>query len=74
MTTKKTTADEQKLVFETPHTSRRDETRLTPTSKNRPVSSRRLVCGGHKRYDMYVLDRSHTRLKHNFDDESLWYV
>ena len=41
---KKTTADEQKLVFETRH----DEMRLTPTSKNRPVSSRRLVCGGHK--------------------------
>ena len=47
MTPQKTTADEQKLVFQIPHTSRRDETRLTPTSKNRPFSSRRLVCGGH---------------------------
>ena len=28
------TIDEQKLVFETPHTSRGDETRLTPTNKN----------------------------------------
>ena len=27
------TAIGPKLVFETPHTSRRDETRLTPTSK-----------------------------------------
>ena len=36
----KTTGDEQKLAFETPHTSRRDETLLTPTSKNRSVSSR----------------------------------
>ena len=38
----KTTADEPKLVFETPHTSRRYETRRAPTSK----SSCRLVCGG----------------------------
>ena len=35
----KTTVDEPNLVFETPHTSQREETR--PTSKNRPVSSRR---------------------------------
>ena len=31
-----TTADEPKLVFETLHTSRRDETRLPPTSKKPP--------------------------------------
>ena len=43
----KITADEQKLVFETPHTSRRDETRRGPTSENRPGSSRCLVCGDH---------------------------
>ena len=36
-----------KLDFETPHTIRREETRLTPTSKYRPVLLRRLVCGGH---------------------------
>ena len=33
MTKQKTTADEPKLVLEAPHTCRRDETRLTPTSK-----------------------------------------
>ena len=32
--TKKITIDEQKLVFETPHTSRGDEMRLTLTDKN----------------------------------------
>ena len=47
--TKKTTADEPKLVFETPHTSR-----LTPTSKNRPVSSSRLVCSGHSANDLFM--------------------
>ena len=35
----KTTTDEPKLVFETPHTSRRDETRLTLTSKSQKPSS-----------------------------------
>ena len=37
-----------KTSFGTRHTSRRDDVRLTSTSKNRPVSSRRLVCGEHK--------------------------
>ena len=36
-----------KLVFETPHTSLRDARQLAKASKKRPVSSRRLVCGGH---------------------------
>ena len=61
---KKTTADESKLVFETPHTSRRDETRRAPTS---PVSSRRLVCDGQhtarKRFHMNINENADTLTK-----------
>ena len=45
----KTTADEQKLVFETPHTSRRDEMRLTPTNKNYQKPFRFVASAGVRR-------------------------